>query len=122
MPRDRTGGGSLVQNERRALVGRNKRSALRQSRFPELARRHSGARAKPASPESITTACDYGFRPSPLSRLGRDDERTGRDDTARAKELIPSLHLRPSGPAAAAGHVRASPSTSAATAYRRRAW
>ena len=36
--------------------------------------RHSGARAKPASPESIPTACGYGFRPSPLSRLGRNDE------------------------------------------------
>jgi hypothetical protein len=49
--------------------------------------RHSGARAAqasvrslrklgcvPASPESITTAGGYGFRPSPLSRLGRNDE------------------------------------------------
>ena len=36
--------------------------------------RHSGAQAKPASPESIPTACGYGFRPSPLSRLGRNDE------------------------------------------------
>jgi hypothetical protein len=35
---------------------------------------HSGARAKPASPESIPTACGYGFRPSPLLRLGRNDE------------------------------------------------
>jgi hypothetical protein len=29
----------------------------------------------PASPESITTADGYGFRLSPLSRLGRNDER-----------------------------------------------
>src|SRR5437667_825491 len=36
--------------------------------------RHSGARATPASPESIPTACGYGFRPSPLPRLGRNDE------------------------------------------------
>src|SRR5204863_5129777 len=36
--------------------------------------RHSGAQAKPASPESIPTACGYGFRPSPLSRLGRNDQ------------------------------------------------
>src|SRR5207248_7341138 len=36
--------------------------------------RHSGAQATPASPESIPTACGYGFRPSPLSRLGRNDE------------------------------------------------
>ena len=36
--------------------------------------RHSGARAKPASPESIPTASGYGFRPSPLSRLGRNDQ------------------------------------------------
>src|SRR6266481_5143318 len=121
MPRDRTGGGSLVQNERRALVGRNKRSALRQSRFPELSPRHSGARAKPASPESITTACDYGFRPSPLSRLGRNDERTGWYDTARAKDLIRSLHLRPSGRAAAASHVRVSLSTSGDRVSRTRA-
>jgi hypothetical protein len=49
---------------------------------------HSGARASagkctqpaqawlrvPASPESIPTACGYGFRPSPLSRLGRNDD------------------------------------------------
>src|SRR5439155_19181371 len=39
--------------------------------------RHSGARAKPASPESITTASHYGFRPSPLSRLGRNDKLNG---------------------------------------------
>src|SRR5205823_9211353 len=39
--------------------------------------RHSGARAKPASPESITTAGGYGFRPSPLSRLGRNDKLNG---------------------------------------------
>src|SRR5439155_23862392 len=36
--------------------------------------RHSGARAKPASPESIPTASGYGFRPSPLSRLGGNDQ------------------------------------------------
>ena len=36
--------------------------------------RHSGARATPASPESISTASGYGFRPSPLSRLGRNDQ------------------------------------------------
>src|SRR5262249_40934698 len=36
---------------------------------------HSGARAKPANPESVTTAGGYGFRLSPLSRLGRNDER-----------------------------------------------
>ena len=34
-------------------------------RFAAL-RRHSGARAKRASPESITTAADYGFRASSL--------------------------------------------------------
>ena len=34
---------------------------------------HSGSRAKRASPESITTNWDYGFRPSPLLRLGRND-------------------------------------------------
>jgi len=38
-----------------------------------LARR-SGARAKLANPESITPAGDYGFRLSPLSRLGRNDQ------------------------------------------------
>src|SRR5438067_237855 len=46
------------------------RSEARGALFP----RHSGAQAKPASPESIPTACGYGFRPSPLSRLGRNDE------------------------------------------------
>src|SRR5947209_15977916 len=39
--------------------------------------RHLGARAKPASPESIPTAGGYGFRPSPLSRLGRNDKLNG---------------------------------------------
>jgi hypothetical protein len=39
--------------------------------------RHSGARAKPASPESITTGGGYGFRLSPLSRLGRNDQLEG---------------------------------------------
>ena len=52
-----------------------------------LSVRHSGARASagkctqpaqawlrvPASPESIPTGGGYGFRPSPLSRLGRND-------------------------------------------------
>jgi len=36
--------------------------------------RHSGARAKLASPEFITTGGGYGFRPSSLSRLGRNDK------------------------------------------------
>src|SRR5262249_40076850 len=31
-------------------------------------------RAEGVSPESITRACEYGFRPSPLSRLGRHDD------------------------------------------------
>jgi hypothetical protein len=53
----------------------------------QLVARRSGARAAQASlrslrklgcvlanPESITTAGDYGFRLSPLSRLGRNDQ------------------------------------------------
>jgi hypothetical protein len=32
---------------------------------------------KAAGPESITTAGGYGFRPAPLSRLGRNDELKG---------------------------------------------
>src|SRR5262249_14767295 len=39
-----------------------------------LSGRRSGARAKPANPESITTVGGYGFRLSPLSRVGRNDE------------------------------------------------
>jgi len=39
-----------------------------------LSPHHSGAQAKPASPESIPSTCGYGFRPSPLSPLGRNDE------------------------------------------------
>src|SRR4029450_12828043 len=31
----------------------------------------------PASPESIITSNGYGFRPSPLGRLGRNDEARG---------------------------------------------
>src|SRR5437867_7872586 len=62
--------------------------------------RHSGTRAKPASPESITTAGGYGFRPSPLSRLGRNDKLNGliigalhriRDNTPRTRSQPYSL-------------------------------
>ncbi len=44
-------------------------------RRPDLwALRHSGARAKPASPESITSARDYGFRVRPAGASRNDDE------------------------------------------------
>src|SRR5438876_11602582 len=52
------------------LPRRAKRSGTRGAFSP----RHSGAQAKHASPESIPTVRGYGFRPSPLSRLGRNDE------------------------------------------------
>ena len=47
------------------------------ARAPGSALRAVRAQAPPASPESIPTACGYGFRPSPLSRLGRNDELKG---------------------------------------------
>src|SRR5947199_8187889 len=36
-----------------------------------------GRGRRPRAPESISTASGYGFRPSPLSRLGRNDELKG---------------------------------------------
>jgi hypothetical protein len=36
----------------------------------------------PANPESITTGSGYGFRLSPLSRLGRNDEQKGSASSA----------------------------------------
>src|SRR5437667_8623726 len=61
---------STAQEDHSTLIIADSLSRSRGA-FPS---RHSGARAKPASPESIPTACGYGFRPSPLSRLGRNDE------------------------------------------------
>src|SRR6266567_6611002 len=59
--------------------------------------RHSGARAKPASPESITTAGGYGFRPSPLSRLGRNDKLNGLIIGAlhRIRDNMPRMRWQP---------------------------
>jgi len=45
-----------------------------QEKLRSLTSGHSGARAKPASPESIATDRDYGFRLSPPTRLGRNDD------------------------------------------------
>jgi tRNA (guanine37-N1)-methyltransferase len=42
-------------------------------RRPDLWARHSGSRAKPASPESITPASDHGFRARPVG-ASRNDE------------------------------------------------
>jgi tRNA (guanine37-N1)-methyltransferase len=48
---------------------------LTRERRPDLwALRHSGARAKPASPESITSGRDYGFRARPAGASRNDDE------------------------------------------------
>src|SRR6266849_9341195 len=41
------------------------RPAFGRSVTPSIVARHSGARAKPASPESITTTLEYGFRARP---------------------------------------------------------
>lgn len=43
-------------------------------RRPDLWARHSGSRAKPASPESITPASDYGFRARPVGASRNDKE------------------------------------------------
>jgi 23S rRNA pseudouridine2605 synthase len=42
--------------------------------------RHSGARAKPASPESITTAAEHGFRARPSGPSRNDPRRKHRRD------------------------------------------
>ena len=78
------------------LPRRAKRSGTRGAFSP----RHSGAQAKHASPESIPTVRGYGFRPSPLSRLGRNDKLNGliigalhriRDNTPRTRPQPYSL-------------------------------
>jgi hypothetical protein len=86
----------------------------------------------PAIPESVITACGYGFRPSPSLRLGRNEEpcarcpRRGLDFggcrcqalalTGDARATDPVCHLAPD-------HARvaelAAVQTDAAYAYRR---
>jgi hypothetical protein len=77
--------------------------------------RHSGARAKPAIPESIIPIRGYGFLHSPLTRLGRNDEVrglrpriphhcrnwltvAGRDVSSRARNFLMAANVGASTP------------------------
>jgi len=90
------------------------------------------ARTGPAIPESVITACGYGFRPSPPLRLGRNEEPCAscprRSSISAAAVAKPSRSPAMPAPPTRYGHLApdharvaelAAVQTDAAYAYRR---
>src|SRR5690349_3735136 len=61
---------------------------------PSILLRHSGARAKPASPESIITALEYGFRARPFGASRNDGVGASRRAAGAARMAHALRHPR----------------------------